>query len=94
MTVKTFAALVADGQLRFQESLLDLEGQKVLVTLVPTPDPRLTEPADEPCAPDWMSVEEDAVFRMPFHWEPVQAETMDAGVIRPSAIVPEDLPNE
>ena len=94
MSVKTFAASVTNGQLRFQESLADFEGQQVLVTLAPSPCHETTEPPCQPCPPAELDVEHNVVLRMPFRWEPVQARAVDAGSIRPSMIVPEDLPDE
>ncbi len=94
MSVKTFSALVSNGQLHFQESLVDLEGQQVVVTLVPASDQAPPGEPSEPCAPEWMMIEHDVVFQMPFHWESMQADPIDAGTIRPTVILPEDLPDE
>lgn len=91
MSVKTFAALVTHGQLCFQESLADLDGQRVVVTLVPAADRDSVVPPADVTPPDWLDVEKDVAFRMPFHWETVQSHALDAGAVPPTVILPEEL---
>jgi hypothetical protein len=92
MSVKAFPALVTHGQLHFRESLADLEGQEVLVTLSPATERKPVEqPADSP-PPDWLDVEQEAVFHMPFQWESIRVPAVDGGSIAPSVILPEELP--
>jgi len=93
MSVKAFPALVTHGQLRFRESLADLEGQAVLVTLAPTADRGPTEQPADSCPPDWLEVEQNAVFHMPFRWEAIQGQAVDSGAMAPSMILPEELPD-
>jgi len=82
MLRKAFAADVANGQLHFWESLADLEGQRVLVTLGQYPhqdrsDERLPlSPNSQPS--DGLDIEQDVSFRMPFRWETVAASVADA----------------
>ena len=98
MLLKAFEAEVANGQLRFQESLADLEGQHVLVTvgldqrcrasdesLTPVPDPELLEDFD---------VEHDECFRMPFRWEAVKVRLVNASPLRPCLVLPEGSADE
>ena len=96
MVRRAFPAEVTNGQLRFHESLADLEGRRVLVVLdeyesATKPLPRLTP---DPMTLDELDIEHDVSFRMPFHWEPVQATVVDGGPLRPSFIVPEELSDE
>jgi hypothetical protein len=98
MSRKAFAAEVANGKLRFRESLADLEGQRVLVTLGLYPQ---QDASDErlPLSPDpqpsnGLDIERDVNFRMPFRWETVTASVGDAGSLRPCLILPEESADE
>jgi hypothetical protein len=91
MATKSFSAFVKNGQLSFGESLSDLEGQQVVVTLAPTPGSLDTDRASEQQPPDWLEVEQNAVFRLPYQWEPVQVKIVDAGAIPPAVILPQEL---
>jgi len=96
MLLKAFEAEVANGQLRFQESLEDLEGQHVFVTVEINSRCRAR---DEPLAPDPVlledfDVEHDVCFRMPFRWEVVKANLVDASPLRPCCILPERSADE
>lgn len=98
MLRKSFAAEVANGQLRFRESLADLEGQRVLVTLglyphQGTSDERLPLPSD-PQPSEELDIEQDLSFRMPFRWESVTASVADAGSLHPCLILPEESTDE
>ena len=95
---KAFAADVANGQLRFKESLADLEGQRVLVTVQSCPSENGTD-VRLPLEPniqalDGLDIEQDVSFRMPFRWEVVTALVTDAGPLRPCLILPDELTNE
>jgi hypothetical protein len=94
MIPKSFAAQVSDGQLHFQESLAEFEGQRVLVIVDEYPHsstskevPTLRPSRQEPDASD---VEQDVTFRMPFHWETVIGTIRDAGPLIPCIVVPEE----
>jgi len=96
MVHRAFPAEVTNGQLRFQESLADLEGRRVLVVLdeyesPSKPWPRLTP---DPLSLDELDIEHDVSFRMPFQWEPIKATVVDGGPLRPSLIVPEEISDE
>ena len=96
MVRRAFPAEVTNGQLRFQESLVDLEGRRVMVVLDDLPTkveglPRLTP---DPVQFDDMDIEQDVSFRMPFRWEKVTATVKDGGPLRPCVILPEELPDE
>lgn len=97
MVRRAFPAEVTNGQLRFQESLVDLEGRRVMVVLddLPTKDenrPRLTP---DPVQIDDMDVEQDVPpFRRPFRWKTVNAVVKDGGPLRPCLILPEELPDD
>lgn len=98
MLRKAFAAEVANGQLRFRESLADLEGQRVLVTLGLYPQPDASEErlplSPNPRPSDGLDIERDVNFRMPFRWETVTASVADAGSLRPCLILPEESTDE
>lgn len=98
MVRKAFAANVANGQLCFRESLADLEGQRVLVTLGQYPQQDASEDrlplSPNPQPSDEMDIEQNVSFRMPFRWETVTASVADAGSLRPSLILPEGPTDE
>jgi hypothetical protein len=83
--------MVTNGELCFDESLADLDGQRVVVTIVTATAPDSVAPPADAGPPDWLDVEMDVAFRMPFRWEPVQAHALDAGAVPPTAILPGDL---
>jgi hypothetical protein len=94
MPTRTFPALVKDGQLSFGESLADLEGQHVVVTLAPT---AARQDADRPGvlpAPDWLDIESNDVFRLPYQWDPIHVDVIDAGRIHPAIVLPQEMPDE
>ena len=97
MARRTFSAEVTNGQLRFQESLVDLEGRRVLVVLDDFPTkvenrPRLTP---DPVQIDDLDIEQDVPpFQRPFRWEAVNAVVKDSGPLRPCLILPEELPDD
>ena len=96
MIRRAFPADVMNGQLRFQESLADLEGRRVLVVLdeCETASNQWPQLVPDARAIDEKDVEKDVSFHMPFRWEPVKATVTDKGALRPCLIVPEDSPNE
>jgi hypothetical protein len=94
MSTKSFSAFVKNGQLSFGESLSDLEGQQVVVTLAPAPGKLDSDRASEQRPPDWLDAEQSVVFRLPYQWEPVQAKIVDAGAIPPAVILPQELLDE
>ena len=94
MEPKTFPAQISNGELLFQQTLDDLEGQRVLVTLMTDPSSMTDETPDDAQIPEWMSVEREVVFRMPYQWQPVRWNTIEAGMITPSVILPEELLDE
>ena len=85
MVRRAFPAEVTNGQLRFQASLSDLEGRRVMVVLdeCESPSkqwPRLTpEPLDE----DVLDADQDVNFQRPFRWETVAASVGDSGKMPP-----------
>jgi len=94
MSAITFPATVANGQLRFDVSLEDLEGARVLVTLEPCTEPDNGGTQSEQQQLDEMDVERDVVLHTPFRWEPIQGSQVDGDAIRPTMILPEALPDE
>lgn len=93
MSVKAFPALVSHGQLHFHESLADLEGQDVVVSVAPVTERKPPEQPEDSRPPDWLDVEQEAVFRMPFQWGTIPVHAVDGGSIAPSVILPEELPD-
>ena len=79
MVRRTFLAEVTNGQLRFQESLVDLEGRRVMVVLddLPTKVEGLPRFTPDPVQFDDMDIEQDVSFRMPFRWEKVKGDDDD-----------------
>lgn len=96
MIRRAFPAEVTNGQLRFQASLTDLEGRRVMVVLddVESPSsqwPRLTP---EPTAGDEIDIEHEIVLQRPFRWEAVTVAVSDCGNLSPCLILPEDDSND
>ncbi len=92
MVRRAFPAEVTNGQLRFQESLTDLEGQRFMVVLdecelPPKQWPRLTP---EPLADDELDAEQDVNFQRPFLWETVAVAVRDGGRLPPCLILSEN----
>ncbi len=96
MVRRTFPAEVTNGQLRFQESLVDLEGRRVMVVLddLPAKDENRHRLSPDPVQFDDLDIERAVSFRMPFRWETVNAVVKDGGPLRPCVILPEELPDE
>jgi hypothetical protein len=94
MSTRNFPALVKDGQLSFGESLADLEGQCVVVTLAPMEDGGDAERVGELLPPDWLDIEKSIVFQLPYRWEPVQADVIEAGAIHPTIVLPQGISDE
>lgn len=97
MVRRAIPAEVTNGQLRFQESLSDLEGRRVwLVVLdedeLPSKEvPRLTP---SPLTVDELEVEQELDFERPFRWEKVKGTVRDVGRLPPTLILPEEVPHE
>jgi hypothetical protein len=94
MSMKTFSAVVSNGRLWFDESLFDLEGQQVNVTLS-TPVSADTTPLPcRPVPPDESHIETHVVLPMPYDWKPITGDAVNAGPLRPSMILPKESPDE
>ena len=99
MVRRAFPAEVTNGQLRFQESLADLEGRRVLVVLDDCEAPLPTTNSSPRLTPDPVSAEEfvpeyDLNFERPFRRKKVVGTVYDGGRLRPTLILPEELPEE
>lgn len=99
MVRRAFPAEVTNGQLRFQESLSDLEGQRVLVVLDDECDAPLPTNSCPRLTPDPMSAEEivpeyDLNFERPFRRKRIVGTVYDGGRLQPTLILPEELPEE
>lgn len=86
-------AIYENGVLRLLDRLDLPEHQQVRVTVEPVSSGAPEPPRAETSPPEWLDVENDVAFRMPFRWEPVRAHALDAGTIPPTAILPEDRPD-
>lgn len=96
MIRRAFPAEVTNGQLRFQASLTDLEGRRVMVVLDECESsskqwPRLTP---EPLTDDELGADQDVNFQRPFRWETVTASFRDVGKLPPCLILPAEDSNE
>ena len=94
MVRRAFPAEVTNGQLRFQESLSDMEGRRVRVLVVLDESdsttkawPRLTP---EPMTAEELVPDQDVDFERPFRWKKVTGVVRDAGRLQPTLILPED----
>ena len=98
MVRRAFPAEVTNGQFRFHESIADLEGRRVLLVVMDddSTSPTMSWPQLTPDPPtfDEFDIERDVSFRMPLEWEPITANIVDDGPLRPSLIVPEEIPDE
>ena len=90
MIRRTFPAEVTNGQLRFQASLTDLEGRRVMVVLDECESPSKQWPrlAPGPLADDEFDTEQDVNFQRPFRWETVGVSVSDGGNLRPCLALP------
>ena len=73
MIHRAFPAEVTNGQLRFQASLTDLEGRRVMVVLDDCESPSSQWPRLTPDAltAEELDSEKDVNFKRPFRWETV-----------------------
>ena len=96
MVRRAFPAEVANGQLCFQASLMDLEGRRVMVVLddYETASPQWPKLTPAPLADDELNPEQDVDFQRPFRWETVAVSVIDGGKLAPCLILPEDDFNE
>ena len=93
MIHRPFPAEVTNGQLRFDESLADLEGRKVIVVLdVSEPStthlPRLSP---SPMCDEVSEIDEPVDFERPFRRQIINATIRDGGRLSPCLIFPEDI---
>ncbi len=96
MIRRAFPAEVTNGQLRFQASLTDLEGRRVMVVLDDCESsssqwPQLTS---GPMADDEIDIEHEIDLQRPFSWETVAVTVSDGGKLPPCVILPEEDSNE
>ena len=84
---RTFGAVVVDGQLHHEESLLPWEGKAVQVTV--------QLPTNEQDSGDDVDVEKDVYLKMPVSHSRVQPKAVrDVGHAKPSIFLPEGLEDE
>ncbi|MCI0681569.1 MAG: hypothetical protein L0Y71_05660 [Gemmataceae bacterium] len=107
MTPMTISAHVVNGHLQHEESLADLEGQRVLATLTvvstmrdngagaqpPTPEKAADEDFD-PEPPTWLDVEKDLYFPVKVPRIPLGKVDIRVREGKPSIILPKELPDE
>ncbi len=98
MIHRVFSAEVQNGQLRFDESLADLEGHRVRVVL---DDDQATNsslqwlrPQPELVSETELELESEMLFAPPFHREIVTAEVRDGGWMTPCLIFDEEAHDE
>ncbi len=96
MIHRAFPAEVTNGQLRFQASLTDLEGRRVMVVLDDCVSPSSQWPrlTPGPMSDTETDVEHEIDFQRPFRWETLAVAVSDGGKLAPCLILPEDDPNE
>ncbi len=96
MVRRAFPAEVTNGQLRFQESLSDLEGRRVLVVLdeYESPSKVLPRLTPDPLTVEELDVEQEVNFERPFRRRKVTATVRDGGRLQPTLILPEEDDNE
>lgn len=96
MVRRAFPAEVTNGQLRFQESLSDLEGRRVMVVLDECELPSKARPKLTPDAltAEEMPAEQDLDFERPFRRKTISATVIDGGRLRPCVILPEEIADE
>ena len=92
MIRRAFPAEVTNGQLRFQASLTDLEGRRVMVVLDECDSPSNQWPRLTPdvLSDDESNADQDLDFQRPFQWETVAVSVSDGGKLPPCLILPED----
>ena len=96
MVRRAFPAEVTNGQLSFQESLVDLEGRRVMVFLdVCEPPPNVrTKLTPDALTAEEMPAEQDLDFERPFRRKIISATVIDGGRLRPCVILPEEIADE
>jgi hypothetical protein len=103
MTQITIPAQVVNGHLQHEQSLPELEGQRVIatLTLVPTESANGKKPAEtvenaefDPEPPPWLEVENDVYF--PMKRPARRLGKVKVRVVRgkPCIILPEELPDD
>ena len=85
MIHRTFPAEVANGQLRFQASLTDLEWRRVMVVLDECESPSKAWPrlTPGPLVDDEVETEQDVNFQWPFRWVTAVVSVSDGGRLPP-----------
>ena len=85
MIRRAFPAEVTNGQLRFQASLTDLEGRRVMVVLDDCESPSSKWPrlTPGPMAEDDFDIEHEIDLQRPFRWETVAVAVRDGGKLSP-----------
>jgi hypothetical protein len=105
MTPITIPAQVVNGHLQHDQSLAELEGQRVIATLtvVPKPSangagekapPQETSPDFDPESPPWLEVEHDVYFPMTVPSIPLGKVKVKVEEGTPCIILPEELPDD
>ncbi|MBI3823115.1 MAG: hypothetical protein HY289_10610 [Planctomycetes bacterium] len=106
MTQFTIPAQVVNGHLQHEQSLAELEGQQVQVTLTVapkdavngTPKPAQTMPKQseesDPEPPPWLEIEHDVYFPMTVPEKPLGKVKIHKRRGKPCIILPEELPDE
>ena len=96
MIRRAFPAEVTNGQLRFQASLTDLEGRRVMVVLDDCESPSSQWPrlTPRPMSGPEVDVEHEIDSQKPYYWETVAVAVNDGGKLSPCLILPEDDSNE
>ena len=93
MVRRTFPAEVTNGQLRFQESLVDLEGRRVMVVLDECESPSNLWPklTPEALTAEELTAEQEVNFQRPFRRKTIAATVTDCGRLPPCLILPEEI---
>ncbi len=92
MIHRPFPAEVTNGQLRFDESLTDLEGRKVMVVLDVRDSSGVTMPrlSPSPMCDEVSEIDEPVDFERPFRRQVINTPIRDGGRLPPCLIFPED----
>jgi hypothetical protein len=105
MTQITIAAQVVNGHLQHEQSLAELEGQRVTLTVVPSgpasgngatqPTPQAVEKAEfDPEPPPWLDVEHDVYFPIKVPRQLLEKKPVIVRRGKPCIILPEELPDD
>lgn len=106
MTQITIPAQVVNGHLQHEQSLSELEGQRVVATLTVVPKEATNQPTNgipsdvggdadfDPEPPPWLEVENDVYFPMTVPERLLEIRTLIVERGTPSIILPEELPDD